>query len=67
MKPRERLGGGANVWDHGFFLKQMLSATNNPFQALSNNQNMRISWGQAMRVGKNTGKLIEDNRKEGYL
>ena len=54
-------GGGANVWDHGFFLKQMLPATNNPFQALSNNQNMRIAWGQAMRVGRNTGKLIEDN------
>ena len=54
--------GGANVMEYGIF-RQIFAATspaNNPFVSLPGGQDMRVSWRQTIRVGKNKGQLIED-------
>ena len=51
--------GGANVMEHRIF-RQIMGDTHNPFETLPFSQNMRVSWRQSIRAGKNEGVLIED-------
>lgn len=53
--------GGANVMDVRNFRSVFSSlGAGNPFKALPQGQSMRVSWRQTVRVGKNSGALIED-------
>ena len=52
--------GGANVMEHRVFQRIMQDADKNPFESLPFFQNMRVSWRQTVRAGKNAGALIED-------
>ncbi len=54
-------GGGADVWDHSFFLEQLASVSGGPFEELPGRQEMRVAYAQALRHGRNTGRLIEDS------
>lgn len=48
--------GGANVITHSLF--KLL--VNDPFETLPLDHEMRVSWRQSIRFGKNEGRLIED-------
>jgi C-terminal processing protease CtpA/Prc len=50
--------GGANVVQHKNFFTKYLPEV---FQNMPGGQDMRIGWRQAIRSGKNAGKLIEDH------
>ncbi len=54
--------GGANVMEYDIFRQifAMASPRNNPFLDLPGKQGMRVSWRQTIRVGKNSGALIEN-------
>ncbi len=55
--------GGANVMDYDTFksIFTEMSPNDNPFLKLPGSQQMRVSWRQTVRVGKNKGQLIEDS------
>ena len=50
--------GGANVWDHR--LLQSLLGDESPYQPLPSNANMRVSMRRTIRVGANSGTVLED-------
>jgi len=53
--------GGANVMSYDIFRQIFDQAGgDNPFVKLPGKQEMRVSWRQTIRVGKNKGELIED-------
>jgi len=52
--------GGANVIPHDVFVKVLEKHTGSPFRSLPQGQEMRVSWRQCIRVGRNKGQLIEN-------
>lgn len=56
--------GGANVQSHADLYKALPEDQKAPFAPLPGNQEIEIAWRQAVRVGKNAGKLLEN---EGVL
>jgi C-terminal processing protease CtpA/Prc len=53
-------GGGANVVEYNAFAQSYPQGAVNPFLPLPGNQNMRVAWRNAVRVGKNAGVNLED-------
>jgi len=53
-------GGGANVVSYSDFSSHYPAAALNPFQKLPGGQEMRVAWRRSLRVGKNSGKVLED-------
>ena len=51
--------GGANVFTHGL-VRQVLSGTDSPFEALPGGADMRVAIRRTTRVGDNAGLPLED-------
>jgi C-terminal processing protease CtpA/Prc len=52
--------GGANVMEYGTFRQILAGSSVNPFVELPFGHDIRVSWRQAIRAGKNAGALLEN-------
>ena len=52
--------GGANVWEHGFFLELMGSRKHSPFKPLPKKADMRIAFRRSIRIGEKAGTPLEE-------
>ena len=52
--------GGANVWEHGSFVNNVLPGPKSVYRALPNGAGMRVSIRRTLRVGKRAGTPVED-------
>ena len=53
-------GGGANTYSLNQIMEELPESNTNPFKNLPYHQNIQFAFRQAVRVGLNSGKLIEN-------
>ena len=52
--------GGANVWEHRFFVSDVLPGSKSVYKALPKGAGMRVSIRRTLRVGRRAGTPVED-------
>jgi C-terminal processing protease CtpA/Prc len=52
--------GGANVWEHRYFVSNVLPGAGSVYQSLPNGAGMRVSIRRTLRVGRRAGTPVED-------
>lgn len=52
--------GGANVWEHRFFVSDVLPRAGSVYQSLPNDAGMRVAIRRTLRVGRRAGTPVED-------
>jgi hypothetical protein len=52
--------GGANVWEHRFFVSDVLPGAGSVYQLLPSGAGMRVSIRRTLRVGRRAGTPVED-------
>lgn len=52
--------GGANVWEHQYFVSDIFPGAGSPYQSLPNGAGMRIAMRRTLRVNRQSGTPVED-------
>lgn len=52
--------GGANVWEHKYFVSDVLPGPGSVYQLLPNGAGMRVSIRRTLRIGRRAGTPVED-------